>query len=174
MNRITKSHPNEHFPLPGSKAAAVKKHKPVPHAFVLDALAELSPWTRPMFGCLAVYVREKIVLILRDKHGNAATDNGVWLATTKEHHESLRDDFPSMRSIAVLGAGVTGWQMLPADHADFESAALRACELIQAGDPRIGKVPGSKRSAHPRPGKMLKQSKEAKKTKNAAKKRLVR
>lgn len=88
-----------------------------------------------MFGCLAVYVADKIVLILRDKPG-AAPDNGVWLATTREHHDSLRRDFPNMRSIQVLGKAVTGWQVLPADAPDFEEAAIRARELILAGDPR--------------------------------------
>ena len=98
-----------------------------------------------MFGCLAVYVGEKIVLILRDKRDHTAADDGVWLATTKDHHASLQNDFPNMRSIAVFGKEVTGWQVLPADAPDFESAALRACELIAANDPRIGKVPQKKR-----------------------------
>jgi hypothetical protein len=123
----------------------IKPHKPIPHEFVLDALAPLSPWTRPMFGCVAVYVEEEIVLILRDKPSSPA-DNGVWLATTEEHHESLRRDFPSMRSIKILGKKVTGWQVLPADSPDFEEAAHLACELVLARDPRIGKVPGEKRS----------------------------
>jgi hypothetical protein len=125
----------------------VKQRKPVPHEFVLDALAPLSPRTHPMFGCLAIYVQDKIVLILRDKRVQTA-DNGVWLATTAEHHQSLRREFPNMRSIQVLGKKVTGWQVLPADAEDFEQAALHACELILARDPRIGKVPGS-RVAHP-------------------------
>ena len=120
---------------------AVKQRKPVPHEFVLDAIAPLSPETRSMFGCLAVYVQDKIVLILRDKRDGTA-DNGVWLATTEEHHQSLRREFPNMRSIQVFGKKVTGWQVLPADAQDFEEAALRACELVLAGDPRIGKVPG--------------------------------
>jgi hypothetical protein len=120
-----------------------KVRKPVPYEFVLDALTPLEPRTRPMFGCLAVYVGPKIVLVLRDK-GGAEADNGVWLATTKDHHASLRGDFPHIRSIAVLGADVTGWQVLPADAPDFEEAALRACELIAARDPRIGKVPKKK------------------------------
>jgi hypothetical protein len=123
-----------------------KKRKPVPHQFVLDAIAPLSPYTRPMFGCLAIYVNDKIVLILRDKPESTA-DNGVWLATAEEHHESLRRQFPNMRSIQVLGKPVTAWQVLPADAPDFEEAALRACELVLAGDPRIGKVPGSRRAA---------------------------
>ena len=122
-----------------------KQRKPIPHAFVLDAISALSPYTRPMFGCLAIYVKDKIVLILRDKPESIA-DNGVWLATTQEHHQSLRREFPSMRSIQVLGKQVTGWQLLPVDAPDFESTALRACELVLAGDARIGKIPGARRS----------------------------
>ena len=134
--------PRQNTPL-ASTVFPFKQCKPLPHRFVLDAIAPLSPYTRPMFGCLAIYVKEKIVLILRDKPESTA-DNGVWLATTEEHHESLRREFPNMRSIQVLGKPVTGWQVLPADAPDFEQAALRACELVLAGDPRIGKVPGSR------------------------------
>ena len=128
---------------------AVKPRKPVPHEFVLDAIAALSPTTRPMFGCLAIYVKDKIVLILRDKPGQAP-DNGVWLATTREHHQSLRREFPNMRSIEVLEKKVTGWQVLPADAQDFEEAAMRACELVLAGDPRIGKVPRTRGAKAPK------------------------
>jgi hypothetical protein len=70
----------------------------------------------------------------------------VWLATTEEHHQSLRREFPNMRSIGVFGREVTDWQLLAADAADFEEAAMRACELILAGDPRIGKVPKPRRA----------------------------
>ncbi|HUB83941.1 MAG TPA: hypothetical protein VMB03_34335 [Bryobacteraceae bacterium] len=125
-------------------AYAVKRRKAVPFEFVLDALSPLEPRTNPMFGCLAIYVGPKIVLILRDK-AVANPDNGVWLATTEEHHESLRAEFPHMRSIAVLGKAITGWQVLPADAPDFEESALRACELVMARDPRIGKVPKPKK-----------------------------
>jgi hypothetical protein len=69
----------------------------------------------------------------------------VWLATTIEHHESLRREFPNMRSIGVLGTAVTGWQNLPSDAPDFEESALHACELVIAGDPRIGKIPKPKK-----------------------------
>lgn len=126
-----------------------KRRKPIPHEFVLDALAPLSPETRPMFGCVAVYVAEKIIFALRDKP-ESQSDNGVWLATTLEHHESLRREFPTMRSIRVLGKKVTGWQVLPADAPDFETAAMRACELVLAGDTRIGKVPDSRRRSRAR------------------------
>jgi hypothetical protein len=147
---------------------AVKQRKVVPHEFVLEALAPLSPCTRPMFGCLAVYVKDRIVLVLRHKRGNTV-DNGVWLATTKEHHESLRREFPNLRSIQLLGKAVTGWQVLPADAPDFEEAALRACELIVAGDPRIGKVPGTRRASRSGANKAAKSSIRTKASRSAAK-----
>jgi len=121
-------------------AFAAKPRKSIPHEFVLDALAPLTPRTRPLFGCLAVYFGSKIVLALRDKPTETSS-NGVWLATTKEHHRSLQRELPYMQSIPVLDAGITGWQILPAHAPDFEEAALHACELIVAGDSRIGKVP---------------------------------
>jgi hypothetical protein len=149
---------------------AVKQRKAVPHQFVLDAIAALSPTTCPMFGCLAVYVADKIVLILRDKRDETA-DNGVWLATTEDHHDSLRREFPNMRSIQALGKGVTGWQVLPADAPDFEEAALRACQCILAKDPRIGKVPGARRTAGSRATKAAKSPNRAQALKSPAKRR---
>jgi hypothetical protein len=122
----------------------VARRQTIPHEFVLDALLSLSPMTRPMFGCLAVYVKEKIVFILRDRPDGAA-DNGVWLATTEEHHASLRREFPHMRSLAFVGRKVTHWQVLPADATDFEESAMRACDLVLARDPRIGKLPAPRR-----------------------------
>ena len=77
----------------------------------------------------------------------------------------MRREFPNMRSIQVLGKQVTGWQVLPVDAPDFESAALRACELVLAGDPRIGKIPGARTSksrsrADGRSPKQIKSSKK--------------
>jgi hypothetical protein len=121
---------------------AARKSKKLPFDFVLSELAELDPWTRPMFGCTAVYVGEQIIFILRAKDDD---DTGVWVATTKEHHASLRRELPSLRSILIFGGGETGWQLLPADADDFEESVLRACALVRAGDSRIGKVPKPKR-----------------------------
>jgi hypothetical protein len=146
INMTSKRRPGKPSIPMDDQLFAVKQRKAVPHEFVLDAIASLSPRTRSMFGCLAVYVQEKIVVILRDKRDGTA-DNGVWLATTAERHESLGREFPNMRSIQVLGKKVTGWQVLPADASDFEESALRACELIVSGDPRIGKVPGARRAS---------------------------
>lgn len=102
----------------------------------------LHPHVKPMFGCHAVYIREKIVLVLRNRSDHEEA-NGVWIATKKEHHVSLKKNFPSMHSIMLLseGKGETEWQMLPLDADDFESSAMKACELILRGDERIGRIP---------------------------------
>ena len=143
---ILKRMPKKRSPIPPGMDLVPLRPKTVPHEFVLEALGSVPFFTRPMFGCLAIYVADKIVLILRDKPSHIS-DNGVWLATTEEHHSSLRQDFPHLRSIGVLGKKVTGWQVLPMDAPDFEEAALHACELVVAGDPRIGKVPGRRRTS---------------------------
>lgn len=113
-----------------------------------------------MFGCTAVYVDDKIMLILRERD-SYPLDNGVWLATAPEHHESLRRELPMMRSIGLFGKKPTAWQLLPADHAQLEEAARRVCELVLKRDARIGKVP--KRRAvvkpHARHGSGTKQAK---------------
>jgi hypothetical protein len=136
----------------------LRRRKIVPHEFVLDALAALAPTTRSMFGCLAVYFEDKIILILRDRR-DSPEDNGVWLATAAEHHESLQREFPSMRSIRLFGIKTTHWQVLPDDGPDFEATALRACDLIIERDPRIGKVPKSRKISRARERKSTKRQK---------------
>jgi hypothetical protein len=117
------------------------KRKKIPFDFAIENLHILEPFVRPMFGAHAVYVGPKLVLILRDKEDE---DSGVWLGTSKEHHASLKKEFPGMRSIAIFGPGVSGWQVLPKDAEDFESSVNHACTLILRGDPRIGRVPKAK------------------------------
>jgi hypothetical protein len=116
----------------------MKKKPSVPFEFVLEQLYSVDVEIRPMFGCFALYVNNKIVLILR-KRMKFTTDNGVWLATNKEHHSSLKELFPSMRSIKAFGGKESNWQNLPDDVNDFEEMALLACELIRRGDSRIGR-----------------------------------
>lgn len=114
------------------------KKKAVAFDFVLEELYSAAPTVRPMFGCHAVYVKGKIVLMLRSKE-TYQYDNGVWLATTHEHHSSLKKDFPAMRTIRLLGGAESEWQNLPADSDDFEEEVMKACNFILKGDPRIGK-----------------------------------
>ncbi|MEI8133609.1 MAG: hypothetical protein WCH46_00865 [bacterium] len=118
--------------------------KPLPFEFILEYLYPITPRIKPMFGCFALYSEEKILLMLREKEDNAH-DNGVWIATSAEHHESLKKMLPSMRSIEVLGNGETNWQMIPQSADDFESSVKKICELIKKSDKRIGKIPKGKK-----------------------------
>jgi hypothetical protein len=112
-------------------------------SFVLEALEKLQPVARPMFGCHAIYTGDKLVLITRQRE-KWTQDNGVWIATKFEHHDSLRLELPSMRSVSFLGNGETQWQVIPADSDSFEEESLKACELVLRNDPRIGTIPKKK------------------------------
>jgi hypothetical protein len=120
--------------------------KNIPFPFILEYLLPLEPRIKPFFGCYGVYTGEKIVFILRNKN-NHPECNGLWIATSHEHHKSLKKEFPSLTSVSVLnnGSGETGWQMLQADNDDFESSAIKACELVLKNDVRIGRIPKPKK-----------------------------
>jgi hypothetical protein len=126
--------------------APVKPAKKIPFSFVLDELAALHPTTRPMFGCTSVYVGPRIVLILRDKGDD---DSGVWVATERAHHDALRGEIPSLRSIAIFGPGESNWQCIPQDDPRFEDDVLQVCAGVLAGDTRIGRVPAVKKKRAP-------------------------
>jgi hypothetical protein len=119
------------------------KGKKIPFDFVLEKLHSLEPEVKMMFGCYAVYIGEKIMLILRQRE-NHTEDNGIWIATLPQHHDSLKEKLP-LRSIAVFGPGETGWQLLPEDENEFEQKAIEICELILNNDERIGKIPKKKK-----------------------------
>jgi hypothetical protein len=122
------------------------KPNPIPFQFVLEQLEKRSPIVRPMFGCHAVYIGEKIVLMLRNKQ-DEAYDNGVWVATDATHHGSLNAHFPSMQSIRLFGSKVSAWQNIPVAAPDFEESVSAICDLILKNDPRIGKIPKSKKQS---------------------------
>jgi hypothetical protein len=118
--------------------------KTIPFNFVLERLDGASPVIKPMFGCYAIYLNGKIVLILRNRKSQQA-DNGVWLATSPEHHSDLKKIFPCMRSIRLFGSATSSWQNIPVAADDFEECVMKACDLILKNDPRIGKIPKAKK-----------------------------
>jgi len=126
------------------------KRRSAPYPFILEALAPLEPEVRPMFSGFAVYVGEKIVLMLRDSP-KQPKDNGLWLVfseTANLADARIREDFPSLRLIDLLGGKIAHWRLIPADSSTFESEALHACELLLKHDLRFGRIPQS-REARP-------------------------
>lgn len=118
----------------------------IPFPFILDQLSSLDIVIKPMFGCHAIYLRDKMMIILRQKEDHPDA-NGIWISTSKEHHESLKKELPSLQSVYILsnGKNETGTQMIHVDADDFESSANRICEMILKGDVRVGRVPKSKK-----------------------------
>lgn len=124
------------------------KRRTAPYQFVLEALTPLEPEVRPMFSGFAVYLGEKIVLMLRDSLKNPA-DNGIWLVFSESAvlaDPQTTRDFPSLRSIELLGGKIAHWRLIPADSPTFESEALHACDLLLKKDQRLGRVPESRRA----------------------------
>lgn len=101
-----------------------------------------------MFSGYAVYIGDKIVCMLRDS-AKSPEDNGVWLVLseiTSPTDASLRRDLPSLRPIQLLGGKINHWLLIPADGPNFESESMRACELLLAHDPRLGRIPKSRQT----------------------------
>jgi len=113
---------------------------------VFDYLFPYEPVVKPMFGCHALYIGEKIVLILRDREDNTES-NGVWIATKREHHKSLLKELKSMTGISVFGEGESNWQMIPVSSIHFEKDVIHCCELIVKDDIRIGNIPKKKQKS---------------------------
>ena len=131
-------------------AKQTRTKKPVPYRFVLEELEPLAPNLKPMFGCHAIYIGEKIVLFLCDRDDlldaeKVADQKGVWMATTQEAYASLAAEFSSASVKLPEELNKSPWLRLPASAPDFEAQALRACELILQGDPRIGRIPKQKK-----------------------------
>jgi hypothetical protein len=139
--------------------AGVSATRQCPFKFVLDELLPLRPDVRRLFGFTHVYLGERLLLSLRESRRHPK-HNGVWLYTEAEHIESLRREFPQLprRSFWKSRQSGHGWVILAAGLEDFEECAFRACELILAGDRRIGRVgrrgrgPAGREKLRPRAG----------------------
>lgn len=100
-----------------------------------------------MFSGFAVYVGNRIVFILRDHH-KSPSNNGVWLALSDSANPAdpeLRREFPSIRSLELSGKKIGHWLLIPSDSPGFETEAIHACDLLLHRDPRLGRIPESRR-----------------------------
>ncbi|HTI89601.1 MAG TPA: hypothetical protein VL727_03380 [Puia sp.] len=118
----------------------------IPFEFIFDYLLRIETTVKPYFGMFAIYSGERLLLMLRQRD-NEPEMNGIWIATAKGGHESLKKELPALRTFSGLKEkdSGTGWQMIPATADDLEETAIKVCELIVRRDPRIGKIPPLKR-----------------------------
>jgi hypothetical protein len=126
----------------------------LPFEFLLEYFGEVEFELKPMFGSIGVYAHGMLMFILHEKQTTPA-DNGVWVATTAEHHPYLKDMFPGLRDISLFGPGPTGWQVLSATDPDFETRARELVERVVARDPAIGRPPSRRPKTNTRQGRGL-------------------
>lgn len=113
-----------------------------PHAFLVDYLYPLEVRTQPMFGNTSLYIGNKIYFSTRQRSDNTA-DNGIWIGTQLEHHDSLKAEFPSITHLNNYR--IKKWLLLPETAEDFEETARELCLLVIAEDERLGVVPKPKK-----------------------------
>ena len=110
----------------------------IPYESVLDYLPA-DVIVKRMFGMHYIYRGKKIMLILR-KRENEPELNGIWIASNKKNHKSLVDEIPELAPYSVKGDDQHGnWLLIINDSDGLEEAAIKVCELITHGDPRIGR-----------------------------------
>jgi len=113
--------------------------KPMPYDFLLDYLPA-TVHIKPAIGMYYVYFEGKIVLIFR-KVGKNPQHNGIWIATRREDHASLKADIPAVTDFEFDDEAIEpNWLQLKDDHEDFEEAAITLCGLVTRRDKRIGKA----------------------------------
>ena len=93
---------------------------------------------KPMFGCQAVYIFGKLVLVLAAK---AEPWNGLLVCTSHEFHSALIAQYPGLRPHPVLGK----WLYLAQADDSFEETAQQLVQHVMKKDPRIGVEPLVKR-----------------------------
>jgi hypothetical protein len=115
----------------------------IPFNFILDYLSGIDIVIKPMFGCYGIYAGFKLCLFLMDRDKPLARreaegmQKGVYVATAADHVDSLKNVFPAAK-FEMLKEGKV-WMYVPEASAEFEEYVVRACEMIRAGDARIGR-----------------------------------
>ncbi len=110
----------------------------IPHDFVLRLLYPVKTTKRKMLGGYALYSGKKLLLLLRDSE-TAPEFNGVFVATVPEFYEELRAEIHASRMEFDLDGTRDSWIFISEDLEDFEAKVGKACELIKAGDGRVGR-----------------------------------
>lgn len=107
--------------------------------WLLTALREQPSYLeKPMFGCLAVYLRGILVLVLASK--GREPWNGILVPTSRHWHESLLREYPALEPHPELGK----WLYQSENSEDFEDVATSIIGAILAADKRIGVSPEDK------------------------------
>ncbi len=110
----------------------------VPYDFILRHLYPVRPKIRKMLGCYVLVVNDKILFLLRDKDKQPEY-NGVFIRTEPIYYHELQTEIHHSPMEVDIDGTPHSWIFLSEDLDDFEAKVQQACELVKAGDVRIGK-----------------------------------
>lgn len=116
--------------------ASVKKKAPEnPLLWVVDSIMEEPSYLdRAWFGCRAIYLHGRLMLVLCS---GGEPWNGLLIATDHEFHDSIRQEFEKVVQHPVLKK----WLYLPENSEDFETVSSEIVEAVRLGDQRFGVEP---------------------------------
>ena len=127
-------------PQPNRTAPRLKRFD---HEWIFDTFAEHRTFfTKRMFGGLAAYLFDRLMLILVEptKTGRWRW-HGVLVGTDYEHHASLQAEFPALMPHGTLRK----WLFVDSTHPAFESTMEAVAACVARNDARFGVVPRSPR-----------------------------
>jgi hypothetical protein len=118
--------------MPSSRKKKKKQH---PLLWVVESLMEEPSYLeKPMFGCLAIYLHGRLMLVLAS--GEEPWD-GLLIPTEHQFHDAILKEFRDVVQHSVLKK----WLYLPEATEDFESVASDIVEAVRMNDPRFGVEP---------------------------------
>lgn len=110
----------------------------VPYDFVLRYLYPVRPQIRKMLGGYALFVNKKNIMLLRERE-NHPEYNGIFVATQPEYFDALEAEIHASPMEFDIDGSEHCWIFISEDLEDFDAKVKIACELVKAGDERIGK-----------------------------------
>ena len=106
------------------------------HEWILEAfVGHPTFFTRRMFGGLAAYLFERLMLLLVEPTKSGRWNwHGVLVCTDYEYHASLQAEFAALMPHAALRK----WLFIDSTHEDFESTMAAVAKHVARNDPRFG------------------------------------
>ena len=116
-----------------SSRKSIRKQHPL-LGVVESLMEEPSYLEKPMFGCLAVYLHGRLMLVLAS---GEEPWNGLLIPTEHQFHDAIVKEFSDVVQHSVLKK----WLYLPEATEDFETVASDIVEAVRMNDQRFGVEP---------------------------------
>jgi len=118
--------------MPSSGKKIKKQH---PLLWVVESLMEEPSYLeKPMFGCLAIYLHGRLMLVLAS---GVEPWNGLLIPTEHQFHDAILKEFSDIVQHSVLKK----WLYLPEATEDFETVASDIVEAVRMNEQRFGVEP---------------------------------